>query len=410
MKKYTYSLLLIGFIVLVFIWRGTAYLTNQAETEEFVPLYIETEFETRDVWSGVEIEAADYSHPGELSSFYLVHNETAYTPTLERSSLDSYFDPYLDELVGQHRSFFRGKQFTHSFYVDDTFIISAETKTGLLSTSPEVLSIDLLERQNEITLSFSTQFSDDLFSSYIVDIQLHQAKLYVAIEELRYSENSLVMYEFAINDPSSVNRKELFKRASADSIGMFQVAEKATYTGSVYFNSYFPPSSYLSWYSVQEDELNNPYSYSNKPYELFSYAYGTGEIQSSLVEETLDLAKSEDSWWAVQDHDQLILLEPYSSEATSETGYVYVPLNQLENIHYHPLPAANYHSTQQMIHGLIYQLALQPTSTSEIALITVFDPKTNDLVYKGSIQSEDSLFASDDYNFDFVLLPNNSLP
>lgn len=410
MRKYAYSIIIISFIILVFSWRGLAYLTNQAESSELSPLYLETDFELEDVWAGIEIEALDYKFLGELNPFYLIHNKPPYTQQGAFSSLDSFFDPFLDELVGQHRSFFRGKQYTHSFYVDDTFIISAEIKMSLISSSPEMLSIELLERQNEVSLSFSMPFADDLFSSHIVDIQIHHSKLYVAVEEYNYRENKLVMYEFDPSDPSSIRTDELFKVESTDSVGMFQVAEKATHTGRVNFNVYFPPSPYLSWYSINEDSLIDPYSYSNEPYELFSYSYDLNETESVLIADMLDLSKSEGSWWAIQDQANLILLEPFTSDITTETGYASVSLNNLNEINYHPFPSESYHSYHQVINGLLYRLSVQPPSAPELAILNVIDPATQELLYQGSIQSNDPLIQIDDYNFEFLLLQNNGSP
>ncbi|WP_054707998.1 hypothetical protein [Bacillus sp. JCM 19041] len=251
MGRFWYSLSLIFFLFIVFTWHAISTMNQDAIKEPPSYSYL-TSFGSTDIFENLTIKGYAH-HYGFSKPFYLFDEDKQSLSGLRQ--LDTFSDPVLDELLVEYRAFFRGKQAEHSFYIDDTFIVSANLPNpSAYGSKTNELAVSWLEQETGETLSFTTPIELDQYYSFIVDMQMKGETLLLLVEQSTLSSTELVLYEIDSSTHSLTDQQVLYTLPNDDD----------NYINVINDSLYFSPSPYVAWsvygWDTGTNELN-VYSY-----------------------------------------------------------------------------------------------------------------------------------------------------
>ncbi len=339
------------------------------------------------VFENLTIEG--YAHQqGSSEPFYLFNEKDQFLSGLRK--LDTFSDPVLDELSADHRAFFRGKRHEHSFYIDDTFIVSANLPNSFTyGTKTNDLSVSWLERETGKTLSFTTPIDFDHYYSFIVDMQMRGDTLLLLVEQSTRSSTELVLYEINNSTHSLTDQQILYTLPNNDD----------KYITIISDSFYFSPSSYAAW---------SVYGWETDTNELNFYSYDSTETK------TLDLGSkikegANSSFSAFQDGEQVIFIEHLYDKKVANVRYLMIDLREGKASDMHETLLRNEDIiTVKQANGFLYFITAVNNLSNELAKITVIDPVTNEEIHEGVIQYTDGSFRTGHYSFDFYDTQNDN--
>lgn len=385
MRRFLYSFSLIFFLFIVFTWHAISAMTQDSMEEP--PYVYVTLAGSTNIFENLTIEG--YAHQQGFSEPFYLFNEKEQSLSGLRK-LDTFSDPVLDELSAEHRAFFRGKRADHSFYIDDTFIVSANLPNpSTYGTKTNDLSISWLERETGKTLSFTTPIDLDHYYSFIVDMQMRGDTLLLLVEQSTRSSTELVLYEVNNSTHSLTDQQVIFTLPNDDD----------QYINVISDSFYFSPSSYIAW---------SVYGWETDTNELNFYSYDSFETN------TLDLGSqikegANSSFSAFQDDEQVIFIEHLYDEKGANVRYLMIDLSEGKASDMHEtLLRTEDMITVKQANGFLYVITAIHNSSNELAKVTVIDPVTNEEIHEGLIQYTDDSFRTGYYSFEFYYTQNDS--
>ncbi|WP_059105497.1 hypothetical protein [Shouchella shacheensis] len=373
MKKYLYSFLLTAFIL-----AGLGFFYSQMVSSETTspPFTLERVEGDADEAEGVSIRGHRYNGGGQSDQEVKVvgspRDIEEQLSFLEQ--MDVHWDPLMNALQNEHRSFMRGKDNPSSLYIDDQFIIYADLRrtTG---ESESMMEISILDHKDEEEVSFEIDLPAQALSSRVIDVQLIESELKVTTESYTYQETNeqqqtdIDVYSINISGQSINDAETVISEPHVQMIGSDSSMPSA---------SSAEPSDHLAFStrSITVDEGGNEQIEGDS---LLVYSYQTNqvdEVDLNLSEAGMaEFYHSDDVIDIVDTTGDIAHISTYDlgSETFTEGSRIELPIED------------GWQSMSQISGERFYLLSYPSSQESSMGELHIFSVESGETLYEGRI-------------------------